>query len=190
MRDFIGKIRKAILLFLMQRQLSRRSRKRMVMGFDEARTVGVIYDASTAAEYRLVLNYVKSVQDLNKNVKCLGFYEGKRKPGYLTDQLNWSYCQKADFGWTLAIKSDMVVRFLDEEFDVLIDLSPTSLFYTKYLAAMSHALYKVGRYHTAQINIYDLLIQVADTTKLQELMDHVNHYLKIIKKPIPDAKPV
>lgn len=160
------------------------------MGFDEARTIGLVFDASTAAEYRLVLNYVKTLQDMNKKVKCLGFYQGKRKPGYLTDQLNWSYCHKADLGWSLAVKSDQVARFVDEEFDVLIDLSPSSLFYTKYLSGMSNALYKVGRFHEEQINIYDLLIQVADSTKLQELMEHVNHYLKIIKKPIPDAKPV
>lgn len=190
MPEFIEKIKKAVLTFFLERQIARRTRKPMVMGFDEAKTVGVLFDASTAADYRLVMNYVKSLQDMGKSVRCLGFIQLKKRPGYLTDHHNWSYCQKADFGWNMRIKSETAMAFVNSEPDVLIDLSSSDLLYTKYLAGMSSARYKVGRFHNEQIDNYDLLIQVPETTKLQELMEHINHYLKIIKKPTPDAKTV
>jgi hypothetical protein len=190
MPEFIEKVKKAVLTFFLERQIARRTRKRMVMGFDEAKTVAVLFDASTAADYRLVMNYVKSLQDMGKRVICLGFIQLKKRPGYLTDHHNWSYCQKTDFGWNMRIKSETVLAFVNSEPDVLIDLSSSDLLYAKFLAGMSGARYKVGRFHAEQIDNYDLLIQVPETTSIQELMKHINHYLTIIKKPTPDAQTV
>lgn len=190
MKRFVDKIKKAVQTYLMKRQLSRRARNKMVMGMDESKTVGIIFDANTAADYRLVMNYVKSIQDMGKKVSCLGFYSSKKKPGYLNDQPNWIYCHSSDFSLGLQIRNEKVAAFVDTSFDILIDLSPATLFYTKYLSGMSNASYKAGRYHAELVDLYDLFFQVTDTISLQELMKHINHYLQIIKKPVSDAKKV
>lgn len=190
MKRFVDKVKKAVRAYLMNRQLSRRDRNKMVMGLEESKTLGIIFDANTAADYRLVMNYVKSIQDKGKKVTALGFYKAKHKPGYLNDQPNWVYCHPSDFGLGLQIKNEKVVSFVDSSFDILIDLSPSDMFYTKYVSGMSNACYKAGRFHTDQVDLYDLFIQVPGHISLQELMNHMNHYLQIIKKPVKDAKPV
>lgn len=190
MKNFVDKVKKAVQTYLMNRQLSRRGRNKMVMGMEESKTLGIIFDASTAADYRLVMNYVKSIQDTGKRVTSLGFYKTKHKPGYLNDQPNWVYCHPSDFGLGLQIRNEKIASFVDTSFDILIDLSPSEIFYTKYLSGMSNASYKAGRFQSDQVDLYDLFIQVPGNIGLQELMNHMNHYLQIIKKPVKHAKSV
>ncbi len=186
--ETIRKIKKFIQYFFLRRHMARLERKKMVMGLDEAEMVGVLFDASNAADYRLMANYVKSLQDMGKKVRCMGFVQQKKLPGYLHHHVNWAFCQKKDFAWNLMMKTTLMQQFVDERLDVLIDLSQPDLFFTKYLAGVSNAKYKVGRYNPEQIEIFDLLMQVPNESTLQELMDHIIHYLKIIKKPGSDVK--
>lgn len=160
----------------------------MVVGLDEAKSIGLIFDAGSAAEYRLVMAFVKMLNDMGKQVHSLGFIPQKKQPGYLYEQDNWLYCQKHDFAWNLRLKKESLQAYVDNEFDLLIDVSPTSAFFAKYLSGLSSARYKVGRYNAEQLDLFDLMMQVPDNTEIQELMDHIIHYLKIIKKPIPNAK--
>lgn len=182
-----NKIRSAIRLFLFHRQVGKRGRTKMVMGLDESKRIGIIFDAGTAADHRLVAGFVKTLQDYGKKVSCLGYVPQKKLPGYLLSQMNWSFFQAGDFKWDLSLKTVALNDFIDDPFDILLDLSSTDLFLAKYVAALSAAKYKVGKYKTDQLEIYDLLMQVPDTVSLQEYINNITHYLRIIKKPIPDA---
>lgn len=171
----------------MLRRISRCVRKRMVYGFGEASTAAIIYVADTAANYRLIMNYIKSIQDMGLRVKSLGFFETKSRPGFVNENPGWYYCHKADFGLNMKIKSEEVIAFTYDEPDLLIDLSPPDYVYTKYLAGISRAHYKVGMFDTSQVDMYDLLLEVQANISLQDLMKHISHYLQIIKKPVSDA---
>jgi hypothetical protein len=188
--EVIQKVRKSIRYYFLQRHMARRGRNKMVMGLDEAKKVGIVFDASEAADYRLIANYVKTLQDMGKKVQCLGYVQQNKLPGYLLHQVNWTFCQNKDFAWNFNMKTNLMNQFADEQLDILIDLSRSDLFYTKYISGVSNAKYKVGRFNPEQIDIFDLLMQVPDDANLQELMTHIIHYLKIIKKPESDARKI
>lgn len=185
--EIIREFRKKIQYYFLRVRMNRNERGKMVMGLDEARSIGIVFDASTAADYRLITNHVKLLKDLGKKVTCIGFVQQKKLPGYLHHHVNWTFCQKKDFAWNLRLKTTPMKEFVTDEFDILIDLSSSELFFTKYLAGISKAKYKVGKFNPDQIDIFDLLMQVPDNSNLQELMDQIIHYLKIIKKPVINA---
>lgn len=188
--DVVKKTKKYIQYYFLRRHMSRRERKKMVVGLDDAHKIGLVFDASEAADYRLTANFVKTLQDTGKKVHCIGYAQQKKLPGYLNHQVNWVFCQKKDFAWNLKVKTHLMNQFVDDQLDILIDLSPSTLFHTKYIAGISNAKYKVGRFNPEQIDIFDLLIQVTDDVKLEDLMTHIIHYLKIIKKPESDVKKI
>jgi hypothetical protein len=185
--EIFSKIRKAIEKYLLQKQLSKRSRDRMVMGLLEAKNIGIVYDASTAADYRLVNQFVKTIEDRNLKVWGLGFIHDKKVPGYVNPHLRWDFFQSNDFSWDLSPRNSAITEFINIQFDILIDLAPAHVSQVKYVSAYSSAKYKVGIYHETQIDTYDLLLQVPGEAGLQVLMDQTMHYLKMIKKPSPDA---
>ena len=185
----IRELRKKIQYYILRIHMARKENERakMVMGLDEADKIGIVYDASTAADYRLIAANVKLLQDLGKKVKCIGFVQQKKLPGFIHHHVNWTFCQKRDFAWNMKPKTHPMNEFVSDQLDILIDLSSSELFYTKYLAGISKAKYKVGKFNPEQIDIFDLLMQVPDDANVQELMDHIIHYLKIIKKPVINA---
>ena len=188
--EIIKKIRKFARYYFLRRHMARRERKKMVMGLDDAIKIGLVFDASEAADYRLTANFVKSLQDMGKKVQCMGYVQQKKLPGYLHHQVNWVFCQSKDFTWNLRAKTNLMNQFLDDQLDILIDLSPSTLFHTKYIAGISNAKYKVGRFNPEQVDIFDLLMQVPDDVNLNDLMTHIIHYLKIIKKPESDGRKI
>lgn len=176
-------IREKLRSYFFRVEVNKRRRDKDVMGLDESRVVGIIFDASESADYSEVVSLVSSLRESGKKVRGMGFVRQKQKPDYLLDQIHFSFCQARDFSWTLKLKTPALVEFTESEMDLLLDLSPSGLFYPKYLAAITNARYKVGNYHPDQVEIYDMMIQEKEPFNVKEFISHCLQYLKIIKKP-------
>ena len=173
-------IQKSIRNYFFGRELKKVSRKKKVVGFDNARKIGILYDCSQQAHYREVVRLVKNLEQQGKTVHALGFVRQKQMPEYTMAQLNFSFCHKSDFSWWLKLKSPQLQNFIRSGFDILIDLSPEDLFLMKYIMGISDATYKAGPYHEEYMDIYDLMISEKPGTGLKELIEHTLHYLKMI----------
>ncbi|MFO7997410.1 MAG: hypothetical protein R6U86_00330 [Bacteroidales bacterium] len=180
-------IRQNLRTYFLRAEMKKRRRNKMVMGLDESRTIGIIFDASEAAGYSHVVSLVAGLRDEGKKVRCMGFVRQKQKPDFLVDQIHFSFFQARDFSWSLKLKAPALKAFVENPTDLLLDLSPSGLFFPKYLAAIADARYKVGNFHPDQVEIYDLMIREPDPFSLKDFMDHCIQYLKIIKKPMSHA---
>jgi len=184
------KIKHWIRMFFFRREMKKASRKKMVVGLEESRKIGLVYEASSEETYRMATDLAKELQKSGKRVKAMGFVPHKTKPDYLLDHLNFSYFSRKDFKWNLKLKTDTLKEFVNTEFDILIDLSPSDLFLVKYLSGLSGARYKTGKYHPEYVEVYDLMLQVDDAFPLDELIEHTINYLQMIKKPNTHAQQV
>jgi len=184
------KIKHWIRMFFFRREMKKASRKKEVMGLEESRNIGLLYEASGEEIYRMAADLAKELQKSGKKVKALGFIPHKTKPDYLLDQLNFSYFSKKDFKWNLRLRTDTVKEFVTTEFDILIDLSPSDLLLVKHLGGLSKARYKTGKYHPEYVEVFDLMLQVDDDFPMNELIEHTLSYLKMIKKPNTHAQQV
>ena len=180
-------IREKLRSYFFRVEVNKRRRVKTVMGLDESRVVGIIFDASESADYSQVVSLVSRLRESGKKVRGMGFVRQKQKPAFIFDQIHFSFCQTRDFSWNLKLKSPALVEFTETEMDLLLDLSPSGLFFPKYLAAITNARYKVGNYHPDQVEIYDMMIQEKEPFDLKEFIDHCLQYLKIIKKPVTHA---
>jgi len=164
------------------------SRQKKVINYYDAKNIGMIYDASYEDNYNAITEITRRLQLDNKKVYSLGFVSQKKKPEYCFPKLIFGFFTSRDFTWNLEAKSNFINEFIQTEFDVLIDLSPSDIFHTKYVAGLSKAKYKVGIYSKEYFHIYDLLLDVNENISLEELIDHSLHYLKTINNQKEYAK--
>jgi hypothetical protein len=89
-------------------------------------------------------------------------------------EVNWKYIPVKPF----------VKDFLEEEYDILIDLSLLEHLPLLYLAANCKAGLKIGRFDENNQDFFDLMIELPANATLEYFIGQVTHYLnKINKEP-------
>ena len=76
----------------------------------------------------------------------------------------------------------LLARAFYKEFDILIDLTLEDVFVLQYVTGLSRSKLKVGRYSKIHENYFDLMISLKGSTTMEEYIDHVLHYLLILKQ--------
>ncbi|MFW5706930.1 MAG: DUF6913 domain-containing protein [Bacteroidota bacterium] len=156
------------------------ARNKKLLGYSQVKNLGILYDASEEHNYRHIVQLVKKLQDDQKKVKTMGFVNQKKRPDYCFPQLVYDFCDAKSFAWNQKPTAQNVKDFIDAEYDLLIDLTPSDFHLVKYLCAISKARMKTGRYVEKYIDIYDLMLQVDDNNSIEETSSQVIHYLKMI----------
>lgn len=177
---FLKNIREKFYQRILLQTVSRLKRDKNFVSFPNVTTIGIIYDASTEAQHRSITNFVKDLQNEQKKIKSLGYVNLKKMPEYCFPQLIFEFCNSRSFRWNLKPSLQNLKDFAANDFDLLIDFTPSSFYQIKNIVAGSPAHFKVGRYVEKFIELYDLMIQVDDHTPLDEVLKHTYFYLKMI----------
>ena len=74
-----------------------------------------------------------------------------------------------------------VHNFISEPYDVVINLALNSCLPLRYIAAVSQARFRVGRFDKRNTYCYDLMLNIRDDIGIQELLVQVENYLRLIK---------
>lgn len=163
-------------------------RKPIARNLALARKVAIVYVVEDEATHNHVKNYVKRVkEELGiSNIMALGYSDQKVMPHYLHARLNFdAICQK-DLNWYRIPQGNAVQNFMAEEFEVLIDLTLEDRLPVQYILAKSRARFKVGRWSESNKKILDMMIDMAGSRSLPQLIQQVHHYMLMVNsKPEP-----
>jgi hypothetical protein len=147
-----------------------------------ARKVAIVYLVEDEAAHNHIRNYVKRIkEELGiSNVKALGYSEEKAMPHYLHAKLNFdAICQK-DLNWYRIPQGNTVQNFMAEEYEIIIDLTLEDRLPIQYIMAKSRSKFKVGRWSESNTKILDMMIDVAGSRSLPQLIQQVHHYLLMV----------
>ena len=73
-----------------------------------------------------------------------------------------------------------------EEYEIIIDLTLEDRLPIQYILAKSRARFKVGRWSESNKKILDMMIDMAGSRSLPQLIQQVHHYLLMVNsKPEP-----
>ncbi len=161
---------------LYQRKLNEDTKvkkKRRAMNFDAARNIGLLFDASKAADVQVVLNYQKELQNLRKKVTLLAYKDVKE----LTKEEDYAcFCNK-DLTLSMIPKTQEVLDFIDQPFDLLISLHTHESLPLEYIAATSHAHFRIGYYQEEKTDFYDFMVY-GKSKSLRAMIQQMRTYLK------------
>jgi hypothetical protein len=96
--------------------------ERQTVGFDEAKKIGLLYDATDDKDYESIKQYVKTIRAQQKEVMALGYVDRKELAQNQFSQLGLEFFSKKDLNWQMIPNHRAVTNFIYEKFDIVINI--------------------------------------------------------------------
>jgi len=179
--NFVG-LRKAAGNYLLKSAASQLKRNKVAFNKVEAKSFAILFEASKIEDVDLVKKYVTYLKELKKKVRIVGFFNTEFPPDFTYSKLEYEFFSVKELSWNLKPSGTFLNSFLEEEFDVLIDLNLDDHFPLKYISTLSRARFKVGKFSNENEKIQDLLIDIAPNKTFKYFLQQVDIYLDMINK--------
>lgn len=146
------------------------------MSLNAAKYIGILYQIEEEKSYVLLSEYVDKLLASGKILRIVGYHKNKYVPHYCIPKLKYDFfCQKEQ-NWIGIPNAPFVEEFVNEPFDILIDLSIKPQFPLQYILAKSVAPYKVGGSDDDKKQFLDLMIELNENHSVSDLMYFINDY--------------
>ena len=179
---FISSIKEAIGRKVLKEQMVYRKRNCTFFNLNDASTIGILFDSTGNEDYELVKKYVTYLKELHKRVKVIGYCSVKEIPEFTYSRLEYEFFSAKELNWHYKPSGKFMENFVDEEFDILIDLNIYDHFPLEYIAAVSKARFKVGKFTDNNKETYDMMIETDETKSFKYFLRQVDIYLSMINK--------
>lgn len=180
--QFIEDIKHKIGQWVFQRELIQNKRKKSVCNLNDAKSIGILFDATTKEQIEQMKPLVDYFFSLKKDVKAFGYVNSKKYEECHIPKLQYDFFNLKDLNWYYKPQNDYIKNFIKKEYDILINLSDSKCIPIKYLVASSVARFKVGK-HEDGYEIYDLMISLnKKEDNMKNLISEIAKYLKVINR--------
>lgn len=180
--SFIDNIKKKLALSRIKADAKNVSREKKAFNIDEAKTIGISFQFTTAEDFELLKKYVLYLREMKKKVKAVGYYTGKEEPYIQYSKVDYDFFGKKSHNWYGLPTDHIVTNFIEEDFDILIDLNFERESVLTYVAACSKAKFKIGQFGENN-DIHDMQIEGTEGKGLKFFLRQVDTYLAMINKP-------
>ena len=175
------RFRQKISNYLLQQEIKSVRRQPILVPFQDAKNIGLLYDATLDNDYELIKQYVKDLRSYSKDVLALGYFDKKELPDTRLMKLGLDFFSRKSLNWKMKPSNAIVHSFMNKNFDILICLSLDRSIPLRYVASLTQAKFKIGKYDQSNSGIYDFMIKSEQETNLKQMIEQVNHYIKLIR---------
>ncbi len=155
-----------------------------VMNFHNSKSIAFLYQSQSESSVIMMKQYMKEIKAAYGTPKMMAFafVNSKEVPSYHKHKLEYDFCSSKDLNWFGKPKSDSVKNFVNEDFDILLDLSDGECIPLNFVLKQSRAKFKVGKYSEERNEVFDMNIDVKKNASLEDFMKQVNWFLNRINK--------
>ncbi|HEX7367635.1 MAG TPA: hypothetical protein VF273_11090 [Pelobium sp.] len=178
MRALLSKFRLKSGFYKLKQEIKKISRKNKSVSLKAAKYIGILVTVKNQLELNEVAKMAKDLLSANKNVKLLAFTEDEtlKSPESAYIQV----LSKEDVDWSFVPKREKIINFVNNEFDILINLCTEICLPLIYVTALSKSFFKVGAYHKTNSGIYDFMVATQQQS-ISGFSGELKHYLDKIK---------
>lgn len=181
------KTRRRLGEYFLKKQLKSSRRDSYFYNFDKVSSIGILFNATKTEDFELVKAYQKYLKGKDKKLSSLGYFSAKELPDISYSKAEFEIFTNSDLNWHLKPVGGFIDNFIREEFDILIDLNLENDFPLRYISALSKAKFKIG-VHSANMDIYDLMIEVEEGKGIGYFLMHLDHYLMQFNNSLKPGK--
>ena len=155
----------------------------MLFDFASAKYIGIVCageDETGTAHLKDFLHFLSQ-----KGIKylVLGYFPAKKIPDNFLYWKGIEFITQSDLNLFLIPQSPIAEKFIDEQFDMLINCSVADHFPVEYIAQLSRAKCKVGIMR-GEDSCYDLTIDIKKQKNVEYFMENLKIYLSNIRNSI------
>lgn len=159
----------------------------------EAKSIGILYDATDTYSFDTVKNFARQLSDRNIILNVLGYVDSKELSEQFLYRKGFDFFCRKQLNWYFRPVSPVTDKFLNEKFDILINLCLEDSYPIRFITALSPARFKAGKY--SQDNQYlDFMIDIhkedvlkSESGRISEAGDPVHDHSKNSER-ITDSK--
>ncbi len=146
------------------------------MNIASAKRISILYTLAGEAKEMEIRRFSEQLQQAGKTVEVICCIPEKT----LVPAQPWGHFSAEDFNFSGTLKSEMLERFLEEDFDMLLhfDLEHDSL--TDYVNARSNAKMRIGRFFEGKEAFYELMFMLQDHEQPKQMTAIFYRYLQAI----------
>jgi hypothetical protein len=154
-----------------------------VCNINNARNVGIIYNATEFVSFEIIKDFAKDLAQQKINLNILGYVDSKKLIDHYLYRKGFDFFSRNDLNWFNKPSSEVVNKFIQQPFDILINLSLENYYPIQYIVALSKAGFKVGRYSHDE-SFLDLMIDIEkEKQQMKQLHDEIEKDRKNKSKP-------
>ncbi|CAN5225256.1 hypothetical protein BH23BAC1_BH23BAC1_38230 [soil metagenome] len=168
-----------LLSYKNKKLLSSSSIERATIDYRKAWEVGILYSVVDLEKHEKIKAFIKLLEKDIKKVEVLTFL-GKDKENY---EFRNNYFTENDFSFWGNLDSEIVKKFAEKKFDYLFCIDLDSNIYTENIMARSQASCRVGRFSKSNKDFFELMIKINDGANVQELIEQMYHFIKLLRCP-------
>ena len=148
----------------------------------EAKEIGLIFNASDPSIIEEVKKFVSSLQ-ASAHVFVIGYVNEKKVADINLLRSGFNFFSMANLTWFYKPDIPFIEDFLNRKFDILFDLDLENSYPLRYIATLSKAGMKVGRFFDG-CEYLDFMIKLEPNNSNQYLIEQSAYYLNMLRKPI------
>lgn len=171
-------LKKHISNYVINNNLSSNSRRKtnILFSFSNTKRIGIIFNGSKKNNNIIIKESIKYFYKLNINCEAIGFVNKKKMYEHNLTSLNIDFFNKSDCNILGIPNSNNIKSFINNKFDLLINISDESHFTYDYIVTKSKSKLKIGHSNN---KYYDLVIKT-EKISTAELIKEIIYYLELI----------
>lgn len=160
-----------------------KKRTAKVCNLAEANSIGLLYKIESKESYDHLRKFAKYIKGEfgTKKVFMMGYWDdAKESPDFLQAKVDFEFFTKKDLNWAGLPRGGNIENFLNEKFEILIDMNDYYNVPLRYLLAKNKSRLKVGRFHSENEPFFDVMIGNNDMD-FENFCNELVKYLTMIK---------
>ena len=176
----LNALKKKFILFIIRRNALNTKLRGEQVSIYTAKTIGMAAVVDSKERFDSLVKLKKTIESYGPRVSVLAFAPFKVIPEYFNTQMQMEVFSMKEVNVFGIPKGDRVRRFINSEFDMLIDLTVEEINPMYYLAGMSKSVIKAGKYREQMQETYDITIHLEEEMNYQEFQFAMKNYLSRI----------
>lgn len=157
----------------LQQQGRQNQTERVFVGFEKAQSIGILFDATDLENRTIITQYAEKLSSNNKRVKLLGFFDSKLDDPNFT----FRYFNQKQLDWAGRPQGENVLDFIQQPFDIMLNLDTKSKPQADYISAQSRAHFRIGPV-TENTFCYELMIDISGSQNFQTFIHEMESILE------------
>ena len=150
-----------------------------IQTFSNSKSIGILWNPIDEAGIETYELLRKTLKDKGMKTIGLAHIDSKREKDTFSTIAHSGFSNNINVSWAGRPKTGDGAQFMEEQFDILIDLSIQKVLALQYILVHSVATFKVG-WESSEYNYYDLNIDVSEKPQCRYLMEQIVYYLENI----------
>jgi len=167
--------------YFLEKKIGKIKRNPVFLNLKDAKSIAIVANMDTVEKYKIISKFVDSLKQEGKTVFVLALVKNEEFQKFFAKGTSILFFSKKNTTWYGKPRNIKYKEFIDNQFDILIDVSMTQIITMQYIVGLSKAKFKVGKFYEKR-SYADFMITLKPEDKLSFFIDQIKHYLTTINQ--------